>query len=94
MVEQVKLDVRRKWLDAKAAYDSLDAATTQQQAAEEAYRLQKVRLDAGAATATDVLDAQTDVTRARVAFAVARYDYYLALVTLARAVGALPETPK
>lgn len=94
LVEQIKVDVRRKWLDAKASFDSLAAATTQQQAAEEAYRLQKVRLDAGAATATDVLDAQTDVTRARVAFAVARYDYYLALVTLARALGALPEQPK
>jgi outer membrane protein TolC len=94
LVEVVKYDVRDKWLDAKTAFDSLGAAATQQQTAEEAYRLQKVRFDAGAATTTDVLDAQTDVTRARVAFAVARYDYYISLVILARAMGALPESPK
>jgi OMF family outer membrane factor len=93
LADQVRLDVRQKWLDAKAAFDSLPAAQTQQQTADEALRLQKVRFDAGAATTTDVLDAETDAARARLAFAVARYDYYLALVALARAVGDLPATP-
>jgi outer membrane protein TolC len=88
----VKLDVRKKWLDAKTGYDSLALASTQQQAAEEAYRLQQVRFQAGAATTTDVLDAQTDASRARLAVAVARYDYYLALVALARSVGDFPST--
>ncbi|HEV7559830.1 MAG TPA: TolC family protein [Kofleriaceae bacterium] len=88
----VKLDVRKKWLDAKTGYDSLALASTQQQAAEEAYRLQQVRFQAGAATTTDVLDAQIDASRARLAVAVARYDYYLALVALARSVGDFPST--
>ncbi|MGE5183070.1 MAG: TolC family protein [Acidobacteriota bacterium] len=92
LVEVVKLDVRKRWLDAKTAFDSLAAAATQQQAAEEAYRLQKVRFDAGAATTTDVLDAETDVARARLAALVARYDYYLKMVALARAIGDLPST--
>jgi outer membrane protein TolC len=90
LVDQVKLDVRRKWLDAKTQFDSLAVAEQQQTTAEEAYRLQKVKLDNAAATTTDVLDAQTDVVRARVAFATARFDYYLALVALARSVGDLP----
>jgi OMF family outer membrane factor len=90
LADQVRLDVRRRWLDAKAAYDSLAVAQTQQQTAEEAYRLQKVRFDAAASTTTDVLDAETDAARARLGFAVARYDYYLALFALARAVGDLP----
>ena len=90
LADQVRLDVRRRWLDAKTAFDSLDAAKIQQETAAEAYRLQKVRFDAAAATATDVLDAQNDVAKARLAFAVARYDYYLAVVGLARAVGDLP----
>jgi outer membrane protein len=90
LVDQVRLDVRKKWLDAKTAFDSLAVATTQQQTAEEAYRLQKVKFDAGAATTTDVLDAETDAARARLAFAVARYDYYLAIVALARSVGDMP----
>ncbi len=89
--EQVKLEVRHRWSDARTAFDSLDAAKTQQETAQEAYRLQKVRFDAAAATATDVLDAQIDVARARLAFAVARYDYYLALVGLARSVGDVPQ---
>ena len=90
-VDGVRVDVREKWLDAKAAYDSIAAAKTQQQTADEALRLQKVRLDAGAATTTDVLDAETDAARARLQLAVARYDYYLALVALARSVGDLPK---
>jgi outer membrane protein TolC len=90
MVEQVKLDVRKRWLDAKVAFDSLGASATQQQAAEEAYRLQQVRFEAGASTATDVLDAETEVARARLAAAVARYDYFIAMVALARAIGDLP----
>jgi outer membrane protein TolC len=92
MVEQVKLDVRKKWLEAKTAYDSLAAAATQQQTAEEAYRLQQVRFDAGASTTTDVLDAETDVARARLAATVARYEYFVTMVALARAIGDLPQS--
>jgi outer membrane protein len=88
--DQVKLEVRQRWLEAKTQFDSLAVAQQQQQTAEEAYRLQKVKLDNAAATTTDVLDAETDVARARLALATARYDYYLALVSLARAVGDLP----
>jgi outer membrane protein len=95
LVDQVKLDVRDHWLDAKTAYDSLAVAQTQQQTADEALRLQKVRFDNAAATTTDVLDAQTEAARARLSFATARYDYYRALVALARSVGDLPTaTPK
>ena len=83
--------MRRRWLAAKTAYDSLAAAQAGQQAAEEAYRLQKVKFEAAASTTTDVLDAETDVARARLSFALARYDYYLALVGLARAIGDVPD---
>jgi len=86
----VKAEVRERWLDAKVKFDSLAVAQVQQQTAEEAYRLQKVKLDNAAATTTDVIDAETDVARARLALADARYDYYLALVGLARSVGDLP----
>jgi outer membrane protein len=89
-IDQIKLEVRRRWLDAKTAFDSLAAAETQQKTAEEAHRLQQVRFDAGAATTTDVLDAEIDVARARLGFADARYDYFLATLALARAVGDLP----
>ncbi|MEP6865621.1 MAG: TolC family protein [Deltaproteobacteria bacterium] len=86
----IKAEVRERWLDAKVKFDSLAVAVVQQQTAEEAYRLQKVKLDNAAATTTDVIDAETDVARARLSLADARYDYYLALVALARSVGDLP----
>lgn len=92
LLDQVKFDVRTRWLDAKTDYDSLAVAQTQQQTADEALRLQKVRFDNAAATTTDVLDAQTEAARARLSFATARYDYYRALVALARSVGDLPST--
>ena len=49
-----------------------------------------MKFENGAATTTDVLDSETEAARARLVFVVARYDYYLALVALARSVGNLP----
>jgi len=90
LVDHVRLDVRRNWLDAKAGFDNLASSQVQLQTAEEAYRLQSVKFENGAATTTDVLDAETEVARARLRSALARYDYYLALVALARSVGDVP----
>ena len=66
LVDQVRLDVRKRWLDARTSYDSLAVAQTQLETAEEATRgLQKVSIrHNAAATTTDVLDAETDVSRA------------------------------
>ena len=90
LVDRVALDVRTHWLDAKAGFDNLATARTQVEAAEEAMRLQRVRFEAGAATTTDVLDAEAEVARGRLRDTLARYDYYLALVGLARAMGDVP----
>jgi len=90
LVDHVRLDIHQKWLDAKAGFDNLASARTQLQSAEEAYRLQHVKYVNGAATTTDVIDSETDVARARLQSSIARYDYYLALVALARSVGDLP----
>jgi outer membrane protein TolC len=49
-----------------------------------------VRFAEGAATTTDVIDAEADVSRARNSAAQSRYDYYLAQAALARAVGRMP----
>jgi outer membrane protein TolC len=90
LADHVKLEVRTKWLDAQAAYKNLASAQTQLQSAEEAYRLQKVKFESGVATTTDVLDAESDTARARLQSALVRYNYYLALIGLARAVGDIP----
>jgi outer membrane protein len=88
--EQVAFDSTRRLLEARTTFETLGAARSALQAAEEAYRIQSVRYNAGAATTTDVLDAETDVSRARSGYAQARYDYYLAQAALARAVGRFP----
>jgi outer membrane protein len=88
--DQVVFDARRHALDASTAYETLDVAASALRAAEEAYRIQTVRYEQGAATTTDVLEAETEVARARSNVAISRYAYFLALSALARSVGELP----
>jgi len=90
LADRVALDVRAKWLDAKAKYDNVAVAKTQVDSAEEALRLQRVRFEAGAATTTDVLQAEAEAALGRQKASTTRYDYYLALVALARAMGDIP----
>lgn len=90
--DQVVFEAQRRLLEARTSYETLAVARSALQAAEEAYRIQTVRYAEGAATTTDVLDAQTDVSRTRSGYAQARYEYYLAQAGVARAVGRLPET--
>jgi outer membrane protein TolC len=56
-------------------------------AAEEGYRVRKELLNAERATAVELVDAETDLTRARIAALNARVDLRVALAQLAHAVG-------
>jgi len=64
-------------------------ATTQKglTAAEEGYRVRKELLNAERATAVELVDAETDLTRARIAALDARVDLRVALAQLTHAVG-------
>lgn len=88
--DQIAFDVHRRVLEAKTAFDTLDVAQGALGASEEANRIQNVRFKEGAATTTDVIDSESEVSRARNGYAQARYDYFLAQAALARAVGQLP----
>jgi outer membrane protein TolC len=57
-------------------------------AAEEGYRVRKELLNAERATAVELVDAETDLTRARIAALNARVDLRVALAQLAHAIGA------
>ncbi|MDQ3300689.1 MAG: TolC family protein, partial [Myxococcota bacterium] len=57
-------------------------------AAEESYRVRQALLAAQRATAVELVDAETELTRARIASLNARVDLRVALVQLAHAVGA------
>jgi outer membrane protein len=93
LADALVFDARRRALDAKSAHESLAVAKSSLTAAEEAYRLQTIRSQQGVNTTTEVLDAETEVTRARTAWVLARYDYFLSLIALERAVGDLPSAP-
>lgn len=88
--DQIAFDARRRLLEAKSAFETLAPARTSLQAAEEAHRIQTVRFSKGAASTTDVIDAEADLSRARGAYTQARYDYYLAQAALVRAMGEIP----
>jgi outer membrane protein len=89
-VDTATIDVRGKLRAAATKREQLAVAAKGLTTAEEAYRLISARFQAGAATTTDQIDAEADVIRARLAHANARYEYAIALVQLARAVGESP----
>jgi outer membrane protein len=91
LADALRVEVRRTARDARAAYDALEVARTGQAAAEEAFRIQVARFHEGATTTTELLQAETEVAEARIGYATARHAYFLALASLARAVGQLPD---
>jgi len=84
---RVQTDVAAKLAAARAAASALETGRTAIGSAEEAYRVTTVLLAAGSANTTDLLDAQSALTQARLNFARARYEYALSHMRLARALG-------
>lgn len=92
--DQIVFEVRRRHTEAVTSREAIAVARAGLAAAEEAYRIQSIQFQAGAATTTDLLDAETELARARSNVVIARFDYLLALAALGRAVGELPTTGK
>ena len=90
--DQLILEARNHALSARTSFETIVVAEAGLAAAEEAFRLQTIRYAEGAATTTDLLDAETEVTRARLGYATTRYSYFLALVTLAQSIGEKPSS--
>jgi outer membrane protein len=89
--DQLRLEVRRRARETRAAYDSLAVARAGLTASEEAFRIQEVRFREGATTTTELLSAETELAAARIGYATARHAYYLQLSALAQATGQLPD---
>jgi outer membrane protein TolC len=83
----VETDVAARLANVRATASALETGRTTIGSAEEAYRVTTVLLAAGSANTTDLLDAQAALTQARLNFARARYEYALARMSLARALG-------
>lgn len=84
---KVQTDVAAKLANVRATASALETGRTTIGSAEEAYRVTTVLLAAGSANTTDLLDAQSALTQARLNFARARYEYALARIRLSRALG-------
>jgi outer membrane protein len=89
--DQLRLEVRRRARETRAAYDSLAVARAGLTAAEEAFRIQEVRFREGATTTTELLSSETELAEARIGYATSRHAYFLQLAALAQATGQLPD---
>ena len=80
-IRQVVLDVQVAISNLQQAQETIDATTASVVQATEALRLSKERLDAGAGTQLDVLNAQTQLLTAQSNVLQARYDYIAAMAS-------------
>jgi outer membrane protein TolC len=86
----IELEVRAALNQAQAARAQIDVARSQLVAAEESYRMRSTRFGTGAATQTELREAETDLLRARLGVINAHVDLRIALCRLQRAVGERP----
>ena len=86
---EIERDTRIAHREAAALRLRIDSAAAEQRALEQVLEGQRARLERGAATVVEVLDAQRRVFRARADEAKARYDYLRALTLLHLHAGTL-----
>ncbi len=86
-VLQVELEVQDALTRLQAARALVLSQTKNQEQALEALRLSRERLDVGAGTQLEVLDARVALTRAQATEVQARYDYNVALADFEKATG-------
>ena len=88
---QVRFEVEEAYSNLRASDENIKTATVAVQLAEESLRLARLRFQAGVGTQTDVIDAQTELTRARGNLLRAIIGYNSALASLQRAVSNVPD---
>jgi outer membrane protein len=88
--EQIAVDTRARWQAARLAQATVEVADRGLAAAAEAQRLQAARFAQGAATTTEVVDAEAALATAQSQAVSARYQYLVAWMALNREVGLLP----
>src|SRR6266852_4618199 len=87
-VRQVELEVQQAASNLLQNRDSIQATEKNLESAAEAVRLAKARLDAGAGTQLDVLNAQVQLTTAQSTYLQALFGYISSLAEFDRATGA------
>jgi outer membrane protein TolC len=87
-VRQVELEIQQAASNLLQNRETVQATEKNQETAEEAVRLAKARLDAGAGTQLDVLNAQVQLTTAQSTYLQALFGYISSLAEFDRATGA------
>lgn len=83
----VRIEVTTAWETLKAALASLGASEKAVEAAEETHRVREQQLAAGAIVATDLIDAENELSKARIQRINAIIEVHVARARLDRAVG-------
>jgi outer membrane protein TolC len=92
--ENIVLETRQAFLAADETQKNISVTEKAIEQAEENYRIVNGRFQAQLATSTEVLDAQTLLTRARSNYYNALYNYNIAMAYLDRATGSLGISPQ
>ncbi len=90
----VRLEVRQAYLETQAAKQRVEAARGSAEQAQEGLRILQNRYDAGLATMTDLLRAQTAALEAKTGYLAALHDWHVAVAQLERTAGKLTEDSK
>lgn len=83
----IEADLKNTLAEGDAARGAVDAAESAIASAEEAFRVTEVQLKAGTATTTDLLQAESSLTEARLNLTRAQYEMAQVAVALRRATG-------
>lgn len=89
--EQVRLDVQNAYLQVKQTADRIKTTETAVTQGAENLRLNEERYKESVGTATDVIDAETLVTRTRVNYWTAVYDHQMAKAQMLWSIGSIAE---
>ena len=79
--------MRKAFLNLRKAEKNITASEAALKTSSEAYRMEKARYHAGEGTNTNVLDAQTALSRAEANHVQALFEYNVAMAALKRATG-------
>lgn len=87
LIDQIALEIKNAYLLLQEAQNQISVSETLIKQAEENFRISEERYKERVATSTEVLDAQTLLTRAKSEYASALGDYNISLAHLQRAMG-------
>ncbi|NEP57237.1 MAG: TolC family protein [Symploca sp. SIO2G7] len=88
----IRLQVEQAFFDLKANEQNIQTATLAVKQAEESLRLAELRVGAGVGTQLEVINQQTELTRARNSLVSAILNYNIGLANLQRAISNLPDS--